>query len=53
LEEYIWHDVLVNRLVAQGGQEQMDRWILRDMEKFFSPPSSQKPLKDHPRQTDW
>lgn len=42
LEEYIWHDVLVNRLVAQGGQEQMDRWILQDMEKFFSPSFPQK-----------
>lgn len=46
LEDYIWHDVLVNRLVAQGGQEQLDKWILPEMEKFFLPFSPQKPLKD-------
>jgi sugar-specific transcriptional regulator TrmB len=35
LEDYIWHDVLVNRLVAQGSQEQLDNWILPEMERFF------------------
>lgn len=35
LEDYIWHDVLVNRLVEKGEQNQLDRWILPEMEKFF------------------
>ena len=35
LEDYIWHDVLVNRLVAEGSQEQLDQWILPEMEQFF------------------
>lgn len=34
LEDYIWHDVLVNRLVEEQG-EQLDKWILPEMEKFF------------------
>ncbi|MFD2369137.1 TrmB family transcriptional regulator [Brevibacillus sp. GCM10020057] len=35
LEDYIWHDILVNRLVEAGSQEQLDRWILPEMEHFF------------------
>lgn len=35
LEDYIWHDVLVNRLVEKGDQDQLDRWILPEMESFF------------------
>lgn len=35
LEDYIWHDVLVNRLVEKGEQNQLDSWILPEMEKFF------------------
>ncbi|MGG1662461.1 TrmB family transcriptional regulator [Brevibacillus sp. NRS-1366] len=35
LEDYIWHDVLVNRLVEAGSQEQLDNWILPEMEQFF------------------
>lgn len=35
LEDYIWHDVLVNRLVEAGSQEQLDQWILPEMEHFF------------------
>lgn len=35
LEDYIWHDVLVNRLVEKGEQNQLDHWILPEMEKFF------------------
>lgn len=42
LEDYIWHDVLVNRLVEEQG-EQLDKWILPEMERFFGrkmlPPS--------------
>lgn len=34
LEDYIWHDVLVNRLVEERG-EQLDKWILPEMEEFF------------------
>ncbi|HWR39602.1 MAG TPA: helix-turn-helix domain-containing protein [Patescibacteria group bacterium] len=34
LEDYIWHDVLVNRLVEEQG-ETLDRWILPEMEAFF------------------
>lgn len=34
LEDYIWHDVLVNRLVKEQG-EQLDKWILPEMEAFF------------------
>lgn len=35
LEDYIWHDVLVNRLVEAGSQKQLDDWILPEMEQFF------------------
>lgn len=35
LEDYIWHDILVNKLVQAGSQEQLDRWILPEMENFF------------------
>lgn len=35
LEDYIWHDVLVNRLVEKGEPNQLDHWILPEMEKFF------------------
>lgn len=35
LEDYVWHDVLVNRLVEKGEQEQLDGWILPEMENFF------------------
>lgn len=35
LEDYIWHDVLVNRLVAEGEQEQLDQWIIPEMNAFF------------------
>ncbi len=35
LDDYIWHDVLVNRLVAEGEQEQLDRWIIPEMNSFF------------------
>jgi len=34
LEDYIWHDVIVNRLVLEQGQ-QLDGWILPEMEEFF------------------
>lgn len=34
LEDYIWHDVLVNRLVKEQVQ-QLDRWIIPEMESFF------------------
>jgi HTH-type transcriptional regulator, sugar sensing transcriptional regulator len=42
LEDYIWHDVLVNRLVEKGEQKQLDDWILPEMEHFFG----QKMLPD-------
>ncbi len=42
LEDYIWHDVLVNRLVEKGDQAQLDGWILPEMEHFFG----QKMLPD-------
>ncbi|EIT87036.1 transcriptional regulator TrmB [Fictibacillus macauensis ZFHKF-1] len=35
LEDYIWHDVLVNRLIETGNQQQLDHWILPEMERFF------------------
>lgn len=47
LEDYIWHDVLVNRLVERGSQEQLDNWILPEMERFFGKkmvPNRQKEL---------
>lgn len=34
-EDYVWHDVLVNRLVAQGDKESLDAWILPAQAKFF------------------
>lgn len=34
LEDYIWHDVLVNRIV-KGSNEDLDRWIAIEREKFF------------------
>jgi Predicted transcriptional regulators len=49
LEDYVWHDVLVNRLVENQGK-QLDKWILPEMEKFFGrkmlPPSFWK--KENP-----
>ncbi|MDR3542305.1 MAG: helix-turn-helix domain-containing protein [Desulfosporosinus sp.] len=42
LEDYVWHDVLVNRLIKKQGK-QLDNWILPEMEAFFDrkvlPPS--------------
>ncbi|MGD8192588.1 TrmB family transcriptional regulator [Brevibacillus ginsengisoli] len=35
LEDYIWHDVLVNQLVAKGEQEILDQWIIPEMNAFF------------------
>jgi sugar-specific transcriptional regulator TrmB len=35
MEDYIWHDVLVNKLVAMGDNVEMDRWILPEMARFF------------------
>lgn len=35
LEDYIWHDVLVNELVAKGEQEIQDQWIIPEMKAFF------------------
>lgn len=35
LENYIWHDILVNRLVEKSDGE-MDRWIERERESFFA-----------------
>lgn len=35
MEDYIWHDILVNRLVEAGSQDQLDKWILPEMEQFF------------------
>ncbi|MGG3521493.1 helix-turn-helix domain-containing protein [Bacillus pseudomycoides] len=34
LENYIWHDILVNRLVRDSDQN-MDSWIAPEREKFF------------------
>ncbi|APH04012.1 TrmB family transcriptional regulator [Bacillus weihaiensis] len=34
LENYIWHDILVNRLVKEGKKD-TDNWIAREREKFF------------------
>ncbi|HBW35735.1 TrmB family transcriptional regulator [Desulfosporosinus sp. BICA1-9] len=34
LEDYVWHDVLVNRLIKEQGK-QLDNWILPEMEAFF------------------
>jgi HTH-type transcriptional regulator, sugar sensing transcriptional regulator len=35
LEDYIWHDVLVNRLVARDKQEELEQWITRARKSFF------------------
>lgn len=35
LEDYVWHDVLVNRLVAEDKREEMDQWILPARKRFF------------------
>ena len=35
LENYIWHDILVNRLVEKSDRE-MDRWIEKERESFFA-----------------
>ncbi len=34
-EDYIWHDVLVNTLVAQGDPAALDAWILPAQAAFF------------------
>ncbi len=34
-EDYIWHDVLVNKLVTQGDPAALDAWILPEMARFF------------------
>ncbi|MBC6975068.1 TrmB family transcriptional regulator [Bacillus sp. Xin] len=34
LENYIWHDILVNRLVKRG-KEDTDNWISKERDKFF------------------
>lgn len=34
LENYIWHDILVNRLVKRG-KEDTDNWISKEREKYF------------------
>ncbi len=35
LEDYIWHDVLVNQIAEKGNQEQLDNWILPELDRFF------------------
>ena len=35
LEDYIWHDVLVNRLVTEDKREEMDQWITPARKRFF------------------
>ena len=35
LENYIWHDILANRLVRDSSQD-MDSWIVPERDKFFS-----------------
>jgi sugar-specific transcriptional regulator TrmB len=35
LEDYIWHDVLVNRLVGEEKREEMDQWIAPARKSFF------------------
>ena len=34
-EDYIWHDVLVNKLVTQGDAAALDAWILPAQAQFF------------------
>ena len=34
LEDYIWHDVLVNRLVKQA-DENLEQWISSGRKQFF------------------
>jgi sugar-specific transcriptional regulator TrmB len=34
LEDYVWHDVLVNRLVRRS-QEDLDKWITTERRAFF------------------
>ncbi|MCP3742008.1 TrmB family transcriptional regulator [Rossellomorea sp. BNER] len=34
LENYIWHDILVNRLVKKG-KEDTENWIAKEREEFF------------------
>ena len=35
LEDYVWHDVLVNRLIKKQGSP-LDNWIIPEMEEFFN-----------------
>lgn len=34
LEDYVWHDVLVNRLVRQS-KDDLEQWITKERKKFF------------------
>ncbi len=34
LEDYIWHDVLINRLVKRDDQE-LEDWIAKERKAFF------------------
>lgn len=35
LEDYIWHDVLVNRLVKKTVDDTLDDWVKEERKKFF------------------
>ena len=36
LEDYIWHDVLVNRLVKRNGDESLEQWVKKERFNFFN-----------------
>lgn len=35
MQDYIWHDVLVNKLVEQGNRIELDNWIAPERARFF------------------
>ncbi len=36
LEDYIWHDVLVNRLVKRNGDDSLEAWVKKERANFFN-----------------
>lgn len=36
LEDYIWHDVLVNRLVKRNGDDSLEEWVKKERANFFN-----------------
>lgn len=36
LENYIWHDILVNRLIKETKKEDTENWISKERDDYFS-----------------